>query len=292
MSETKWKVLSLGAGVQSTAVLLMSAKGVLPKLDCAIFADTGWEPAAVYTHLKWLKKYSESAGIPVHTVVKSNIKEDALVSQVRGKKEPGKRWASMPYYTLSPEGKKGMIRRQCTSEYKIYPIEKFMKREILGLRHYQHSPKSRVIEQWFGISKDEMKRVRISKERWKSHAYPLVGLPEEYLEFIPRGFSRKDCLDWMKKNFPDIDPPRSACIGCPYHSNAEWQDLYDNRPEEWAEAVEFDEAVRKCGGMRGDIFLHRKCLPLSVIPTTWNVREEQPDLFSNMSEECLGYCGS
>lgn len=38
------KVLSLGAGVQSTTVLLMSWAGELPPLDCAIFADTGWEP--------------------------------------------------------------------------------------------------------------------------------------------------------------------------------------------------------------------------------------------------------
>ena len=37
------RILSLGAGVQSSAVLLMSCDGVLPKLDCAIFADTGWE---------------------------------------------------------------------------------------------------------------------------------------------------------------------------------------------------------------------------------------------------------
>ena len=34
-------VLSLGAGVQSSTLLLMSCRGVLPKLDAAIFADTG-----------------------------------------------------------------------------------------------------------------------------------------------------------------------------------------------------------------------------------------------------------
>ena len=35
-------VLSLGAGVQSSTMAIMSAKGVLPKVDCAIFADTGY----------------------------------------------------------------------------------------------------------------------------------------------------------------------------------------------------------------------------------------------------------
>ena len=50
------KVLSLGAGVRSSTVLLMSYHGELPLLDAAIFADTQWEPKAVYEHLEWLKQ--------------------------------------------------------------------------------------------------------------------------------------------------------------------------------------------------------------------------------------------
>jgi len=146
--------LSLGAGVQSSAVLLMSCKGLLPKLDGAVFADTGWEPKAVYEHLKWLKAEAESYGIPVHILKGRNIKQDALIGQVRGKKEDGVRWASMPYRTRNPDGTTGMIRRQCTTEYKIMPIEKFMKREILGLKKYARAPKEPVIEQWIGISTD------------------------------------------------------------------------------------------------------------------------------------------
>lgn len=38
------RVLSLGAGVQSTAVLLMMIHGEIPKADHVIFSDTGWEP--------------------------------------------------------------------------------------------------------------------------------------------------------------------------------------------------------------------------------------------------------
>jgi len=50
------RVLSLGAGVQSTALALMAAHGeVGPMPDCAIFSDTGWEPAAVYEHLARLR---------------------------------------------------------------------------------------------------------------------------------------------------------------------------------------------------------------------------------------------
>ena len=44
MSNPTLRILSLGAGVQSSVVLLMSIKGILPRLDAAIFADTQWEP--------------------------------------------------------------------------------------------------------------------------------------------------------------------------------------------------------------------------------------------------------
>lgn len=46
------RILSLGAGVQSTTLALMAAHGEIGAMpDCAIFADTGWEPKAVYEHL-------------------------------------------------------------------------------------------------------------------------------------------------------------------------------------------------------------------------------------------------
>jgi hypothetical protein len=48
-------VLNLGAGVQSTTSYLMYLLGKIePRIECAIFADTGEEPAAIYRHLDWL----------------------------------------------------------------------------------------------------------------------------------------------------------------------------------------------------------------------------------------------
>jgi hypothetical protein len=44
MNEYPKRVLSLGAGVQSTALLLMMIHGEVPKADAVIFSDTGWEP--------------------------------------------------------------------------------------------------------------------------------------------------------------------------------------------------------------------------------------------------------
>ena len=54
-TEPTLRILSLGAGVQSSTMALMAAHGELPRPNCAIFADTGDEPAAVYRWLDYLE---------------------------------------------------------------------------------------------------------------------------------------------------------------------------------------------------------------------------------------------
>ena len=151
-----YQVLSLGAGVQSSALLLMSAKGLLPKLDVAIFADVGWEPPDVYNQLEFLRDEGAKAGIPVVTVSVGNLKEDYL----KAVKE-GERVASIPLFTKAKDGsdKRGKLWRQCTFEYKIKPVHKYIREEVLGLRPRQHAPKTCVVDQWMGISYDEISRV-------------------------------------------------------------------------------------------------------------------------------------
>lgn len=77
-----------GAGVQSSAVLLLACEGVIPRFDVALFADTGWEPRAVYANLARLRAHAEKFGIPVRTVSAGNIRHDAL--------DPAHRFVSMP----------------------------------------------------------------------------------------------------------------------------------------------------------------------------------------------------
>lgn len=72
------RVLSLGAGVQSTTLALMAAHGEIgPMPDCAIFADTGWEPKAVYDHLAWLMS-PNVLPFPVHIVSAVNIRSSLM----------------------------------------------------------------------------------------------------------------------------------------------------------------------------------------------------------------------
>ena len=267
------KVLSLGAGVQSSTVLLMSCRGVLPKLDAAIFADTQWEPAAVYRWLDdVLEPEAQKAGIPLYRVTAGNIREDAMRSRMRAdeyKQIEGGRWASMPLYTqLIDQASEGQIRRQCTKEYKIEPVKR-KARELRG------DSKVRV-SMWMGISAEEKRRMRISQVHWIEHYYPLIfGLD--------RPWHRHDCQRWIKgQGFPLA--PRSACIGCPYRSNEEWRALV---PDEFSDAVLFDRQIRSIGGLTADTYLHRSCKPL--IDVDLRTLEEKGQ--GNWLNECEGMCG-
>jgi hypothetical protein len=273
------KILSLGAGVQSSTIFLMSCYGEIERLDAAIFADTGWESNAVYTWLTFLQNEATRHSIPIYIVSHGNIKDDSLKAQVRGRKIDGVRWASMPFFTRNREsGQIGMIRRQCTTEYKIVPIEK-KARELAGYRPRQRIPIA-TVEAWKGISADEIRRANISRTKWIDFYYPLIEL----------GMARADCLFWFQKHGLPM-PPRSACLGCPYHSNAEWAQIKKTSPIEWQEVVDFDRAIRLMGGMRGDCFLHRRCIPLDEVDFD-DKHTGQIDLFDNsFREECQGVCG-
>lgn len=267
---TPLRVLSLGAGVQSTTLLLMMIHGEIPKADHVIFADTGWEPQNVYDHLEYLKGLMVDNDMPFHFVSKGNIRSDFIDGETR--------FASMPLHVINSEGKKGMIRRQCTSEYKIVPLLK-KQRELAGLKPGQRCKEHRITTV-IGISYDEVQRMRDPAFPWIVNDYPLVD----------RKISRQDCIDWCESHGYKR-PPRSACIGCPFKSAEEWRYL-KTMPDEWADAVDFDAAlrtnVRISERFNGQAFLHSSMKPLPEVDL--RTHEEQ-GIFSLFDQECEGMCG-
>jgi hypothetical protein len=229
----------------------MSELGELPPLDLAIFADTQWEPQAVYKHLEWLESHCSTE---IRRVSAGDIRKDALDEEHR--------FASMPLYA----GNGGLLRRQCTTEYKIKPIRKEMS---LWVERRHRSVK---IIQWIGISLDESHRMKDSTVAWVDNWYPLVEA----------GISRQDCLDWWEaKGYPPL--PRSACIGCPYRTDKEWQSLAGS---EMTDATQFDEDIRYKRGTEFPLFLHQKRIPLADVKFTDN-----DDHQVSWGEECEGMCG-
>src|SRR3990167_5048316 len=108
--------LSLGAGVQSSTLALMNAKGEIgPPIKAAIFADTQNEPIDVYHWLDWLEL---QLPFPIYRVTKGNLGKDELI--VRKSKKSGKYYRNQ----LSPAYVQGhgVLPRKCTIDYKINPI--------------------------------------------------------------------------------------------------------------------------------------------------------------------------
>tara|TARA_R110002020_G_scaffold3723_1_gene16447 strand:- start:682 stop:1614 length:933 start_codon:yes stop_codon:yes gene_type:complete len=272
------RVLSLGAGVQSSTILFKILQGEIEPVDVAIFADTGNEPKEVYTWLEYLK---DQVGENFEIRIVRNPKGTGDI--VEDLKQSDGYHASIPVYVKNKEGNVANLMRTCTEQYKIKPIRDEIKR-ILGYDVNQRLRKQ-AVEVVMGISLDEITRVKEPRAEWMIHCYPLIG----------SNITRDDCKHWMRHNgYPT--PPRSACIICPYHSYKEWHNLQQNYPEEFAQAIEFDEYLRttKTSNFvnkikaKGDAELYlNKAGALKDIDLYAKV-DAQSNLFE---DECDGYCG-
>lgn len=279
-----FRVLSLGAGVQSSVLALLLSRSDprlvelgYPKPDVAVFADTGWEPDYVYRHLAWLEQQLE---FPLVRVSSGNIKENLR----KGRTVTGHPFIDVPFFTVDEHGKKGMLRRQCTNHYKINPIHKRI-RVMAGGQPGRPFPEDTRVEMLLGISVDEALRMKPSRETWVDHRWPLIDL----------GMSRQDCVDWFTAEYPGRKLPRSACVICPYRSDRHWLELKESEPESYQEAIEFDRwlrssttnPVRKLLG--GRPYLHYARRPLATVIAAKETMD--PSSVNYFNEECEGHCG-
>lgn len=254
------RVVSFGAGVQSTVMLLMALDGDI-KADCAIFADTGWEPRAVYKHLKYMKQLAFDRGFSIHIVGQPHSIRDLARSNTPTSGRP-------PLYLRGEKGD-GMLRRQCTQTFKIEPL----RRRIRSLYAPTAKKPATVL---LGISTDEVQRVRTSNVKYIRNEYPLIDF----------GLSRQDCIRYLADR--GINAPRSACIGCPFHSDKEWRRIRDESPDEFADAVAWERELQDNGlGLNATPYLHRQRVPLDEVDLS--TLEDNGQLTFN--DECLGMCG-
>ena len=321
-------IISLGAGVQSSTMALMAAAGeITPMPDCAIFADTQAEPRKVYEWLDWLEK---QLPFPVHRVTRGSLTE--AITTLRERKDKKGFWiySSIPTFNINPDGSNGHMHRQCTTSFKIDVLDgkaravigraamlvwrqkhkqelklysEFKRAEKIARKEKRSllmSPEVEVawnlmqddvlVTQWIGISTDESHRMKPSRHPWSVHRWPLVE----------NNVSRAGCLEWMQAHgYPK--PPRSACVYCPYHSDAEWRRLKTEAPEDFAEAVRVDKLYRelkiKTGvgatKQRGVPYLHDSRKPLDEVDFRTAEDAGQQSMFdeAGFNLECEGMCG-
>ncbi len=270
------RVLSLGAGVQSTAMYLMALDGELPHTpDVAIFADTQQEPPWVYENL-WRLAVEGGDRIPIRVATAGDL--GSAVLRKCGK-ETG-RFASVPFWT-DTNGKRGAGRRHCTRDYKIRVVTREIRRAI-GLRPRQ-SVGGLAVEEWVGISLDEATRAKPSRQKWITTRWPLL---------LDKPMRRYQIRDWLiGRGWPTVR--RSACVFCPYRSPRELAQWRKEAPEQFEAACRWDEIIRDGGvGLEGKQYMVDTLVPLRELPTVEEMKaNKQPDLFDLFENECEGMCG-
>jgi hypothetical protein len=192
--------LSWGLGLQSTCALEMSIEGDLPKLDVAIFANTGFEKDESYQIFDFYGKRASMSGIKVIRIDGQNIFSDHFKKR------------SVPMYVY---GSGRQLKRQCTREYKIRPIQRVV-RNLLNMPVTGRTAIGFLgaAELWLGITVDEIERAAPSDVGYIVNRHPFLEL----------GWHRRHCHEYLETRGLPI-PVKSSCKFCPYQSIQEWRKL-------------------------------------------------------------------
>jgi len=256
------RVISLGAGVQSSAMYLMACAGEFEHTpDVAIFADTQDERPATY---EWLDRLKIVGSIPILRATAGRLSDEVL----RSMRETESGFCPLPTY-IAGERRESQGRRQCTRSHKLAVINREVRR-LLGAGPGEHC-KGRA-EVWVGISTDEAHRAKPSLYRVISSRWPL-------LFDVP--MRRGECAKYVEGVMGAV-PPKSSCVYCPYRSDRDWIALKRDDPESFEVAVAFEKRIRELDPRQ---YIHDSCRPLDECDFD---PDKTLDLFG---EECTGVCG-
>ena len=255
-------VLSLGAGIQSTALALLLDRGLLPGVESprwAIFADTKAEPKSVYETLDWL---SARLSYPVVTTSWGNLAKNTWKALI-GMPVPERGHHKGGYIDLPVFTENGLAKRQCTGIYKIAPV----KQKIRELA--ESAPPALTATQYLGISNNETRRAKPAREAWLTNEYPLIA----------HGYSRQDCQDFLDQEYAGHPVLRSACYFCPFRNKADWETIRRTEPGMYQDALAMERQMQD--HPRGPWFLRA-----GGLQATETKRNLQGTLFENDTPMC------
>lgn len=229
-------ILSCGAGTPSTTLVGMACENAMrgypvwpavPVYDAVIFCDLHAEESWVYEQADFAARLCARAGIPFYTL-------DADLYGDFTRKFGNSRVASIPFWTLDHNGKKGRMPRQCTYDYKIKVIERFVRYELLC-----YQPRQRTLpldihahQMHMGIMWEERQRAKPSKLTLFENRYPLVDM----------GWTRPMCYAY-NRDVLGLQTRASCCLFCPFHTNYFYSYIREHEPSCYACARRIDELV-------------------------------------------------
>ena len=240
---------SYGGGIQSVAIAVAVRRGLLPKPDHIIMADTGRELSATWRYLEaHIQPMLAEVGLHVEVAPHSLATVDLYSKQGV---------LLIPAYHAT-----GKLSTYCSGEWKNRVIRRYLR--------------SKGVERcltWLGFSTDEADRIKPTPEDdWQQLWWPLA---------MDLGWNRATCHAVIAdEGLPTV--PKSACRICPNRNNAEWRAVRDD-PDDWQRAIQEDREIRE-RDERGGVFLHHSGVPLDEADID---NDRQPDLWSECGNVCF-----
>lgn len=234
MSEktTPAAILNYGGGRQTTAMLVLIQRGILPKPDRIIIADTGRENPSTWDYRDEVTEpLAQSLGLTIEIAPRSLAYVDLYAHNGD---------LLIPAYTAT-----GKLSSFCSTEWKQRVVRRYLKESGV------HSATA-----WIGYALDERDRYKPTKEDktgpWY-RGFPLLDL----------NLTKRDCIQLIKDAGLPLPPP-SACWMCPNKPNEEWRYLRDTYPAAFAQACQLDDEVRDEDIAQGHagVWLHHSRTPL------------------------------
>lgn len=270
------KILSFGAGMQSTALALMSCENAIfktpkhplvPIYDTVIICDLGLEPPWVKTQMDFVERSCRSAGI-FYKVLDTPLYQDFLENFGE------RRTVSIPWWTLKEDGHKSKMPRNCTLDYKVNAITKYVRWELLGYKKGQRlKPEDvKAHEMHMGFSLEESRRCHENPHKLFVNKFPLVEM----------GWERKDSYKYILEVW-GLDTKASACAFCPFHRNYFFQYVKENHQETYDAILKVDHTLRDKNPrppMDSDLFISR---------SRKRIEDLTPEDCNDA--ECFEYCG-
>lgn len=246
-------VFNYGGGRQTVAMCILIQKGVLPRPDRIVMADTGKENQSTWDYLEtYTTPMLANIGLQVE-IAPHDLATVKDMYALNG---------DMVLPAFTADGKLGGF---CSNEWKKRVVERYCRLNGIlegGTR-------------WLGLAFDE-------KKRWKDLKGKKEGKWVIECPLVDLMLNTASCLAIIE-NYGWPLPITSSCIMCPHKRNKQWRYLRDNSPEQFEEACQIDEFIRENDDM-GGLWLHHSRVPL---------REANIDIDESQStvRQCsLGMC--
>lgn len=241
-----YHVLSFGGGTQSTHLLEDHFKKMI-HYDYIIMSDTGAEPGFIHKQVAYWKNrqnlYNNTTPFIVtnHSSMRKGL-EEMLFRYIYTNYQ---RFQLPVYCSKKVDGKEvkaGIMKRQCTIDFKILPVKQKIRQLILkelGLspRKRMHKDIGIIID--LGFSVDEIKRISTYKSpqfKYMYLAYPLVE----------RNLTTDASINFLSEN--NMPTKRSRCYLCPFNCDMkgmDWKEIIEEEPLSFLKACWIDEKLRE-----------------------------------------------